>query len=93
MDISYFPQKVLEERDAEIEELQARLSKVAAQAPNIQIDTERSHVALLTQVRLQLLQCAELFVSSVFSEHGVGCLLQFYITLCSWNCVMYWRCS
>jgi len=66
MDTSYVPQKVLEERDAEIEELQARLSNVAAQAPNIQIDTERSHVALLTQVRLQLFLCAELFVNSAF---------------------------
>jgi hypothetical protein len=53
----------LEERDAEIEELQARLSNIAAQAPNIQIDTERSHVALLTQVRLQLLLFAGLFVN------------------------------
>jgi len=53
----------LEERDAEIEELQARLSNVTAQAPNIQIDTERSHVALLTQVRLQLLLCEGLFVN------------------------------
>jgi hypothetical protein len=53
----------LEERDAEVEELQARLSSIAAQTPNIQIDTERSHVALLTQVRLQLLLCAKLFES------------------------------
>jgi hypothetical protein len=43
---------VLEEKNAEIEELQARLSHLAAQAPNIQIDTERSRVALLTQVKL-----------------------------------------
>ena len=40
---------MLEEKNAEIEELQARLSHLAAQAPNIQIDTERSRVALLTQ--------------------------------------------
>ncbi|CAG2062449.1 unnamed protein product, partial [Timema podura] len=41
--------RVMEEKDAEIEELQSRLSLLAAQAPNIQIDTERSRVALLTQ--------------------------------------------
>nr|CAD7393738.1 unnamed protein product [Timema cristinae] len=41
--------RVMEEKDAEIEELQSRLFLLAAQAPNIQIDTERSRVALLTQ--------------------------------------------
>ncbi|XP_069705746.1 centrosomal protein of 290 kDa isoform X2 [Periplaneta americana] len=41
--------RLLDEKNAEIEELQARLSHLAAQAPNIQIDTERSRVALLTQ--------------------------------------------
>jgi len=39
------------EKNAEVEELQARLSHLAAQAPNIQIDTEYSRVALLTQVK------------------------------------------
>jgi hypothetical protein len=48
----FVAQRVLEEKSAEVEELQARLSHLAAQAPNIQIDTERSRVALLTQVRL-----------------------------------------
>jgi hypothetical protein len=47
----FVAQRVLEEKNAEVEELQARLSHLAAQAPNIQIDTERSRVALLTQVR------------------------------------------
>ncbi|XP_066992287.2 centrosomal protein of 290 kDa isoform X2 [Anabrus simplex] len=41
--------KVLEKKDAETEELQSRLTHLVAQAPSIQIDTERSRVALLTQ--------------------------------------------
>ena len=45
----YCQQRILEEKNAEVEELQARLSHLAAQAPNIQIDTERSRVALLSQ--------------------------------------------
>ena len=71
----------MEERDAEIEELQARLSNVAAQAPNIQIDTERSHVALLTQVRLQLLLCAGLFSIEHF-EHMVYVASYSFALLC-----------
>ncbi|XP_063223757.1 centrosomal protein of 290 kDa-like [Bacillus rossius redtenbacheri] len=41
--------RVLEEKDAMIEELQSRLSLVASQAPSTQIDAERSKVALLMQ--------------------------------------------
>jgi hypothetical protein len=62
---------VLDEKNAEIEELHARLSHLAAQAPNMQLDTERSRVALLTQVKLQLHLYAEMYMVCMFIKNGV----------------------